>query len=177
MHRTHPLSLLRNPLESSDFDREWLPLRFGSDGVAARVVGGVFVFEGRPLPPILSSLPTGVDIPNDGDRAPDRLALMTQFMMAEARQPRPGAALMISRIIDLFVIRTLRSWAEHHPPDAGWPGGARQEKLRRALHAMHAEPHRPWTVDGLSSLAGMSRSAFAERFCAAVGDPPLHYLA
>lgn len=37
-------------------------------------------------------------------------------------------------------------------------------------------PGRDWTVDKLAALAGMSRSMFAERFHAAVGEPPLRYL-
>ena len=42
---------------------------------------------------------------------------------------------------------------------------------------MHARPTATWTADGLASDVGMSRSAFAERFTALVGQPPMHYLA
>jgi AraC-like DNA-binding protein len=41
---------------------------------------------------------------------------------------------------------------------------------------MHADPYRDWNVDALASIAAMSRSVFAERFTAKVGEPPLRYL-
>ncbi|MDG4863395.1 helix-turn-helix transcriptional regulator, partial [Streptomyces sp. T-3] len=37
-------------------------------------------------------------------------------------------------------------------------------------------PARPWTVEDLGARAGLSRAAFARRFTALVGQPPLAYL-
>jgi AraC-like DNA-binding protein len=41
---------------------------------------------------------------------------------------------------------------------------------------MHREPAHPWTVRSLGEVAGLSRTAFARRFTALVGQPPLAYL-
>jgi AraC-like DNA-binding protein len=41
---------------------------------------------------------------------------------------------------------------------------------------MHGHPERPWSVEDLAELAKMSRAAFARRFTALVGEPPLAYL-
>ena len=41
---------------------------------------------------------------------------------------------------------------------------------------MHTEPAANWTLDLLAKQAGMSRSAFAARFKAVVGQTPLDYL-
>jgi transcriptional regulator GlxA family with amidase domain len=78
--------------------------------------------------------------------------------------------------IDLLVIRTLRTWAASRPTNLGWLGGLAEERIGRALSAMHADPYRDWNVDALASIAAMSRSVFAERFTAKVGGPPLRYL-
>ncbi|CDX14038.1 Putative AraC-like transcription regulator (fragment) [Mesorhizobium sp. ORS 3324] len=43
--------------------------------------------------------------------------------------------------------------------------------------AVHEEPPRPWTVEALANLAGLSRSAFVARFLEVVGQMPLRYLA
>jgi AraC-like DNA-binding protein len=40
-----------------------------------------------------------------------------------------------------------------------------------ALEAIHARPTATWTVTRLAREAGLSRSAFAERFRAVVGGP------
>jgi transcriptional regulator GlxA family with amidase domain len=42
---------------------------------------------------------------------------------------------------------------------------------------MHAEPARPWTVDGLAAEVGMSRSRFAARFSELMEVGPMAYLA
>jgi AraC-like DNA-binding protein len=44
------------------------------------------------------------------------------------------------------------------------------------MGAMHGDPARPWTVGELAARTGLSRSAFARRFTALVGRPPLTYL-
>jgi AraC-like DNA-binding protein len=42
--------------------------------------------------------------------------------------------------------------------------------------ALHGKPADPWTVERLAALANMSRSAFAARFKAKLGEAPLEYL-
>ena len=41
---------------------------------------------------------------------------------------------------------------------------------------LHARPAQAWTAEELASLVGLSRSAFADRFSALVGQPPMQYL-
>ena len=49
--------------------------------------------------------------------------------------------------------------------------------IGRALATIHARPDTEWTVASLAESVAMSRSAFAARFTALVGEPPLPYLA
>jgi AraC-like DNA-binding protein len=44
------------------------------------------------------------------------------------------------------------------------------------IAAMHGEPGRKWTLQALAQIAGMSRSSFAVRFRATVGEPAMDYL-
>ena len=41
---------------------------------------------------------------------------------------------------------------------------------------MHQSPEEPWTVARLAHAVGLSRSGFAARFAALVGETPLAYL-
>lgn len=50
-------------------------------------------------------------------------------------------------------------------------------RIARALAAMQGALDRRWTVGGLAKIAGMSRAAFARRFLADTGAPPLRHLA
>jgi AraC-like DNA-binding protein len=76
-------------------------------------------------------------------------------------------------MIDLLVIRTLRTWAERDPrPSAS----LRDDRIAKVLRSIHGEPAHPWTLDSLAQRAAMSRSAFAEHFTKLVGYSPLRYL-
>lgn len=48
---------------------------------------------------------------------------------------------------------------------------------RLGLNLMHAQVAEAWTVESIARQVGMSRSGFAARFTAIVGEPPLQYLA
>jgi AraC-like DNA-binding protein len=54
--------------------------------------------------------------------------------------------------------------------------GLSDPALARALHEIHADLARRWTVEQLARTAGMSRAVFAERFARKVGMPPMQYL-
>ena len=49
-------------------------------------------------------------------------------------------------------------------------------KLRPAAEAIHFDPQRPWTIDALAALVGMSRTTFALRFQDLTGTSPMAYL-
>jgi len=164
-------------LAPDHFNREDLTLRIGGDGAASRLVSGFFGFEGSALPAITAALPVVVHIPRGDGVTPPWLSAISHFLVDEARVPNPGSSLMISRLIDLLVIRALRSWAAAQTRRTGWLAGLGEERISRALSAMHADPFRRWTVNDLAEVALMSRSIFAQRFAATVGEPPLHYLA
>lgn len=164
-------------LTSRCFNRDDLTMRIGGAGASSQLVGGFFGFEGSTLPAITSALPTVVHIPRSDAGAPPWLAAISHFLVDEARVANPGSSLMISRLIDLLVIRALRSWASTQTRRTGWLAGLGEERISRALSAMHADPFRRWTVNDLAEVALMSRSIFAQRFSATVGEPPLHYLA
>jgi transcriptional regulator GlxA family with amidase domain len=54
---------------------------------------------------------------------------------------------------------------------------ARDFRVERAREAIAAKPAERWTVAKLAKIAGMSRAAFARRFAAELGVPPLRYVA
>jgi AraC-like DNA-binding protein len=60
---------------------------------------------------------------------------------------------------------------------AGLLAGLADARLARSLVAVHESPGEPWSLARMAAQAGMSRSAFAARFRAVVGDTPAEYLA
>lgn len=163
-------------LINEHFDRDKSVLDYGGDGAPTRLVGGLFHFEGGSLAAIMAALPLVVHIRNEDGKTPDWLYALTHFMVKESQEVEPGSSLMISRLIDLLVIRTLRTWAANQSNPGSWVGALGDERIGRALSAIHAAPYHRWTVEGLASISAMSRSIFAERFTARVGEAPLHYV-
>lgn len=71
----------------------------------------------------------------------------------------------------------LRAWIESLPEGrGGWLGALRDRHVGAALGLLHRAPERDWTNASHASEVGLSRSRFAGRFTALVGQPPLTYL-
>ena len=158
------------------FDRTKSILDYGGEGAATTLIGGLFHFEGGSLAAIMAALPLVVHLPSEEGNTPDWLHALTHFLVRESHEVEPGSSLMISRLIDLLVIRALRSWAASQSHPGSWVAGLGDERLGRVLSAIHAAPYHQWTVEGLARIAAMSRSIFAERFTSSVGEPPLQYV-
>ncbi|CAB3746018.1 AraC family transcriptional regulator [Paraburkholderia humisilvae] len=162
---------------SSASQREAQTFRWAAEeGVAGSFLAGGFYFDGAPLRSLLTGLPGLIHLTCDKSMEPPWLAAISHFLEVESRAVSPGASLMISRLIDLLVIRTLRMWVSRQGSRAGWLSGLTDERIGRALNAMHQAPDRAWTVQSLADTAMMSRSMFSDRFTAVVGVPPLRYL-
>ncbi|MGU3419787.1 AraC family transcriptional regulator [Methylobacterium sp. D54C] len=139
----------------------------GADVVACR-----FWFDPYTLRSMIALLPRHICIRRE--EGAGWLDGLVHFLLVETTDAEPGAALMISRIIDLAVIRTLRTWV-HLGRTSGWLAGLADPRIARALKIMHERPLQRWSVEALSDVAGMSRSSFCERFNALVGRSPLRY--
>ena len=76
----------------------------------------------------------------------------------------------------MFVL-VLRHYMTRAPELKGFLAALKDERVARALAALHRKPGEGWRVDTLASEAGMSRTVFAERFTALLGRTPMQYLA
>jgi transcriptional regulator GlxA family with amidase domain len=99
-----------------------------------------------------------------------------QLLALETAQPRRGAGVVISRLADILFVQAIRAYAQSPESEVGWLGALNDRRLAPVFRALHSEVARAWTVDALAEAAGMSRSAFAARFKAQVGEAPLEYL-
>ncbi len=111
-------------------------------------------------------------------RAGEWDALVLPVLAAEIDRELPGQGVVLDRLLDLVVIAGLRAWFGR--PDVtspAWFAAHADPLVGRAVEALHETPERPWTVSALAREVGLSRAAFARRFHAAVGEPPMSYLA
>ncbi|SNY23368.1 AraC family transcriptional regulator [Paractinoplanes atraurantiacus] len=150
---------------------EGVRLRHGTAGPSTTIVCGAFV-AGEPDHPALSGLPRVILIPAAESQW---LAPYVEALRQEAFEAGPGSDVVMARLSDAMIARAIRRHGEvtDHP---GWLAGLRDPHLAAALGAMHGDPGRPWALASLAATARLSRTAFAARFSAAVGEPPVHYL-
>ena len=127
--------------------------------------------------PLLAGLPAVIHLPADLGRYPALRASIEQ-LTTEIDEPRPGSDSIVATLIDLMLMQIIRAWYDTLPSaDArGWAAAVTDPAIAPALRAIHADPGRAWTVDALARESGLSRAAFARRFTAIVGEPPLGYL-
>lgn len=126
---------------------------------------------------LMASLPSAILLSFGQDDPREWLEVSSRLLLQEVIDPLPGASVMVSRIVDLLFVQTLRAWAREAAEGPGWLTAAMDPQLGRVMTALHRDPGAPWTVAGLAEVAHLSRSAFAQRFAAAVGMTPMHYLA
>jgi AraC-like DNA-binding protein len=138
-------------------------------------LGGYFAFGGDHAGILLGVLPPIVHIRREADKAAMRWAL--ERMIQEMREPQPGGFLMAQHLSHMLLLQALRlHLAEGADGGVGWLFALADKQMSAAIHAMHAEPARRWTLQTLAQRAGMSRSAFALRFKETVGASPMDYL-
>ncbi|NKC33774.1 AraC family transcriptional regulator [Falsiroseomonas selenitidurans] len=146
--------------------------RLGAPGGApeVRMLVGYCVFGTPDAALLVSLLPQCVIA-----RGARRLTSLVDMLEEEARQSRPGRDVVLARLLEVLLIEALRTLGA---PSAtpGLLRGLADERLSIALRRMHAAPAAPWTVARLAQEAGLSRSAFFERFHREVGLAPMAYL-
>lgn len=135
-----------------------------------RLLGGYFTFDVDEAGLLVSLLPTQIQI-----RDIPRLATLVQLLTEESGAQRPGRELVLSRLVEILLVEALRLTQAADAP-AGLLRGLGDARLAEAIRSIHAEPARAWTMARLARAAGLSRSAFFERFARNVGVPPMEYL-
>lgn len=154
------------------------PLKLGGDGPGTTLTCGSFrMKDGGGRHPLFSLLPPVMHVRGESGRTVPWLEATMRFITQEAGIRRIGGEAIVSKLIDVLFVQALRAWLETAPERAGgWLGALRDPQIGTALALMHERPAESWSVATLASAAGMSRSAFAARFTALVGQAPLEYL-
>lgn len=145
------------------------------DGGGLSLVGSRFAVSGSRAEMLLGLLPPIVHIREQSAQA---LRWSVEQMMRELRDGRPGNALVMQHLAHLMLVQALRVHLDSAEGERrGWFFALADKQLAPALHAIHADPARPWNIRQLGEQAGMSRSTFALRFKERLGEPPMQYLA
>ena len=152
-------------------------LRYGHGGEAMSLICGAVHFDHPVAHQLVRLLPKLICIETWRSPQMEWIQSTLRLMATEARELRPGGETVITRLADILVIQTIRSWMEDDASaQTGWLGALKDEKIGHAIVLVHRDPAKAWTVAALASEVAMSRSAFAARFKALVGEAPMQYV-
>jgi AraC-like DNA-binding protein len=96
---------------------------------------------------------------------------------AEVSEPRCGQPLLLDRAGDILFIGLLRHLVGHARSGQGLFSGLADPRVATVLVALHGEPQANWRLETMAERAGMSRTAFANRFREVLNTTPGKYLA
>lgn len=139
---------------------------------ATELISGRFDFGDALVGEILDDLPDVLVVRGETMH----LEGLARLLAAEAAGAAPGRKVAMDRLSDLLFIALLRHLMERGVITRGLLAALGDARLSRALAAMHGEPARRWTLQSLARAAGMSRTAFAQRFRRLMGTTPLRWL-
>ena len=148
----------------------------GGGGSRTRMICG-FMGGNEQLQPLLASLPSAILVDVANLPGGDWIAGTFAYAARTLANGDAGTAAVVAKVSELLFVETLRLHLATMPADEiGWLAGLRDPVVSRALSLLHARVEEAWTTEDLANAVNMSRSTFAERFTAVVGQPPMTYL-
>jgi AraC-like DNA-binding protein len=151
-------------------------IRYGGGGESAHIVCG-FVGTDARHHPLIDALPSTLVLDLNGKPAGEWISSSFRYAAGELAAVRAGSAIVLAKLSEAMFVEAVRCYLETLPEDRrGWLAGLRDPVVGRALALLHTQLARAWTAEELAREACLSRSAFAERFTALIGVPPIKYL-
>lgn len=155
------------------FPRPQLHRVYGPEDEGADLVCATVQFGIGMLNPLTASLPEPFVVPLD---ALPELAPALELLFSEANSQSSGRQIALDHLFEYILVLLLRSALNDRLLDSGVLLGLADERLGKAIEAMHKHPEMPWSLEQLAHRAGMSRARFAARFREIVGMTPFAYL-
>ena len=161
-----PVRMISDRNERMDFGGGGAPTSISYCGVRFDPLGARRLMEVLPL----------VIQVNTRTQKDEWLGNTARLIAQETERTRLGSEAIITRLADIVVVQTIRSWLASPGSEHGWLAALQDRHVGRALSVIHQDPAREWTVALLAREVGMSRSALAARFRTLVGDSVKQYI-
>ena len=144
---------------------------------SSAVISGAYQFWNTPVHPFFQEMPNWFVLRSDNLPRLGPLALTVALLDEEVNQRHLGADTIVHGLLDVIFTYLLREMVSQlGASGASWSHAVADAQVRKAVSLMHKDCARQWSLEGLASSAGLSRTGLAERFRTAMGDTPLSYL-
>lgn len=127
---------------------------------------------------LIDDMPTYIHVSREEHLFNSVMEGIVNLIFQEAEAKFLGGESVITRLVDILMIQTIRQWVMKGDDYHGrWLKALKEPKIGKALSLIHQQPEFAWTIETLGKQVGMSRTAFATQFTSLVGDTPMNYLA
>jgi AraC-like DNA-binding protein len=148
----------------------------GGDGELCHIICGFLATEEQ-RNPLLSSLPPLLKVNVREGVSRDWIESSVRYAAEGLHRGAVAASPVMGRLSELLFAEALRAYVMGLPEnERSWLKGLNDHYVGRAIAALNDDLAHDWSVDEIAAKAGLSRSAFVERFTDAVGLPPMKYL-
>lgn len=128
--------------------------------------------------PLMATLPPMLKVNVSEGASRDWIESSVRYGAQQLSEGHHATSSVMARLSELLFVEAVRAYSEtQEVHEQHWLHGLKDQYLGRALAALHDRLAHGWSVADLAEVAGLSRSAFVERFTAAMGTPPMQYLA
>jgi len=146
-------------------------------GPTTHLICGTVDFDLAAPHPLLDALPARIVVRSPEEDAKPWLRQTLQAIAHESRLRQPGASAAMSYLACVLFVRVVRAYLrESDVPGPGLLRALQDPQIAPVLDAVHTRPADDWTVASLADVAGLSRSAFAERFVEVMDVTPMAYV-
>ena len=151
-------------------------LAYGGGGRRSELLCGGFAIDPVAGRPLLDGLPPVIHLRGSEGLAPEWLVGLIRMIALEVDSAGPGSEAVVTRLTDALLAQALRHSILAVDRSLNTGAAYTDPQVARALRLMRDHPDHPWTVPKLASAVSLSRSAFAGRFRAAMGETPMQHL-
>jgi len=163
--------------EMLDAPRSGDSLSFGGSGApTTSLICGHFEYDREYPHPLFETLNPLVYVPGEEIADAGWLATASEMAVNLSQETTPGGNAVVVRLAEALFMRALAAHVMSREDIAGFLGAMQDRQIGKALALMHRDMAHEWTLPALARAALMSRSVFAQRFRALVGEPPMLYL-
>jgi len=146
---------------------------FPGTELGATLICGHFKWDREVVHPFIVNLPEILILAREDYLSSPIIPQVTHLLISEQQQQQPGSQIICASLAQLLLVAIIRQYYLNHPQPR-FP--IIDSVIYQALNLMHERLDKSLTLDQLAKELGMSRTLFINRFKAATGQTPIHYL-
>src|SRR5712691_10444622 len=151
-------------------------LTHGGGGEHSELLCGGFAVDQLTGRRLLAALPKEVHLRGSEGRAPEWLVGLIRMIATEMASSGTGSEAVVTRLTDALLAQALRQCLVNLDRSLDQAAAFTDPQIAHALRLIRDHADHPWSVPKMAAAVSMSRSAFAERFRAAMGETPMQHL-